>query len=90
MNPTDRKKLLALPFLLGKRSEKPEPKKGQKEWKLFNEMYGKDWNHFEGILFDSEEKITEFNYEKFIPKHYLSTLDTQGDEFKNIIKMYNY
>jgi len=27
-NPSDRKKLLALPFLLGKRSELPEPKKG--------------------------------------------------------------
>lgn len=33
--PSDRKKLLALPFLLAKRHELPEPKRGQKEWVLF-------------------------------------------------------
>jgi hypothetical protein len=32
---SDRKKLLALPFLLAKRVELPEPKRGQKEYDLF-------------------------------------------------------
>jgi hypothetical protein len=76
--------------LLGKRSELPEPKQGQKEWKIFRDMYGKDWDHFNLLLFDPEEKITEFNYEKFIPAHLLSTMDTQGEEFKNMIKMMNF
>lgn len=43
---SDRKKLLALPFLLSKRVELPEPKYGQKEYTLFTTLYGKDWNHY--------------------------------------------
>lgn len=43
---SDRKKLLALPFYLIKRQELPEPKQGQKEWELFTEMYGKDFNYY--------------------------------------------
>lgn len=68
MKTSDRKKLLALPFYLVKRQELPEPKKGQKEWELFTEMFEKEWNTYEGVKFDPEEKITEFNYEKFISK----------------------
>lgn len=70
-NPSDRKRLLSLPFFLAKRSEMPEPKKGQKEWAIFKDMYGKEWDHFDTLTFDQEDKITEFNYEKFIPKHLL-------------------
>jgi hypothetical protein len=82
--------MLSLPFYLSKRSELPEPKKGQKEWDIFNNMYGKNWDHFDALTFDQEEKITEFNYEKFIPKHMLQTMDTQSEEFKNMIKQMNY
>lgn len=89
LNPSDRKKLLALPFYLIKRQELPEPKKGQKEWNLFTEMYGKEWNTYAGVKFDPEEKITEFNYEKFIHKQILKNMDTNSDEFKNYIKMLN-
>ena len=80
---------MSLPFFLSKRSELPEPKKGQKEWDLFENIYGASWDKFDGILFDQEEKITEFNYEKFIPKHILSSLDTQSEDFKNAIKIMN-
>jgi hypothetical protein len=86
---SDRKKLLALPFYMIKRQELPEPKKGQKEWDLFTEMYGKDFNAYEGVKFDSEEKITEFNYEKFISKQILKNMDTNSDEFKLYIKKLN-
>ena len=89
LNPSDRKKLLALPFYLIKRQELPEPKKGQKEWNLFTEMYGKEWNTYAGVKFDPEEKITEFNYEKFIHKQILKNMDTNSHEFKNYIKMLN-
>jgi hypothetical protein len=47
--------------------ELPEPKRGQKEYELFKEIYGSYWEKFDHLLFDPEEKITEFNYEKFIP-----------------------
>jgi hypothetical protein len=87
--PSDRKKMLALPFHLSKRSELPEPKKGQKEWELFNSLFDEEWDNFEGISFDPEEKITEFNYEKFIPKEILSTMDTASEEFKTYVKMMN-
>lgn len=89
-NPSDRKKLLGLPFLMSKRSEVPEPKKGQKEWDIFYAMFDLEWNHFEGVLFDSEEKITEFNYENYIPKHILNSVDTHSDEFKTMVKQMNF
>lgn len=87
---SDRKKMLALPFYLAKRGELPEPKRGQKEWTLFKTLYGKDWNAYDGLKFDPEEKITEFNYEKFLPKHALQHMDTESEDFKNMIKMLNY
>jgi len=86
---SDRKKLLALPFLLSKRVELPEPKYGQKEYDLFTTMYGKDWNHYKDVNFDPEEKITEFNYERFINKHLLKNLDTSSEDFKTLIKSMN-
>lgn len=86
---SDRKKLLAFPFLLSKRAELPEPKQGQKEWNIFKELYGREWNHFDGVIFDPEEKITEFNYENYINPHILKTMDTHSQEFKRMIKIMN-
>ena len=74
---------------MAKRVELPEPKPGQKEWGIFKELYGKDWNHYQGLEFDPEEKITEFNYEKHISKYMVEDMDTKSDEFKNMIKMMN-
>ncbi len=53
-------------------------------------MYGKPWNAYDGVKFDPEEKITEFNYEYYIPKHLLKTMDTQSDEFKRAIRLANF
>ena len=44
--PSDRQKLLSLPFYLAKRRELPSPKKGQWQWNLFEEIYGKPWNEY--------------------------------------------
>ena len=73
---------MGLPFLASKRSELPEPKKGQKEWDIFYAMFGSEWDQFNDLLFDKEDKITEFNYENHIPKHVLKTMDTQSEDFK--------
>ena len=89
-NPSDKKKLLALPFLLAKRSALPEPRYGQKEWSLFEKMYGRAWNAMDDVIFDEEEKITEYNYEEHIPKHLLKGIDTNSEDFKRAIKMANY
>jgi len=43
LNPSDKKKLLALPFYLSKRMENPEPRRGQFECTLFKEMTGLDY-----------------------------------------------
>lgn len=86
---SDRKKLLALPFLMTKHQELPEPKKGQKEWSLFNELYGREWDTFDSLTFDKEEKITEFTYENYISKHLLKELDTHSVWFKNLVKTMN-
>lgn len=90
MNPSDKKKLLALPFYLAKRRELPAPKAGQKEYALFTELTGNDWHKYDNVMFDPEEKINEFNYEKFISKHALKGMDTSSAEFKQLIKVLNF
>lgn len=90
LNISDRKKLLSLPFYLTKRREIPEPKPGQNEWDIFEKMYGKRWNHYDGIEHDLERKITEFNYEKFIHPTILAHEDTESEEFKNKIRKMNF
>lgn len=87
MKESDKKKLLALPFYLVKRAELPEPKIGQKEWDLFTELYGLPYNHYDDEDYDPEEKITEFNYENFIPPLMLAQYDVQSEEFKEMIKL---
>lgn len=63
---------------------------GQKEWDLFTKMYNSLYNEFEDAKFDTEEKITEFNYENYLPKIILDKTDTKSDEFKNMIKAANF
>jgi hypothetical protein len=41
--PSDKKKMLALPFYMAKRSEDPEPRRGQSFFDLFKELTGEDW-----------------------------------------------
>ena len=57
---------------------------------MFEQMYGKPWNAYQGVVFDDQEKITEYNYEEFIPKHLLKGVDTNSADFKRQIKMANY
>ena len=52
-------------------------------------MCDKEWNTYEGVKFDPEEKITEFNYEKFIHKQILKNMDTSSDDFNLYIKKLN-
>ena len=66
MNPSDRKKILALPFYLAKRSQNPEPRLGQHEFELFKELTGSNWYDDARVIRDEEHKITEFDYENFI------------------------
>jgi len=53
-------------------------------------LTGNYWNKFDGVEFDPEDKITEFNYEHHINKHVLKNLDTKSDDFKNLIKALNF
>ena len=73
-----------------KRAELPEPRYGQRDWDLFRKIFGVNWNHFEGLNFDEEIKITEFNYENHIPEIFLAQKDvTQSENFKDMIKVMN-
>ena len=87
--PSDRKKLLALPFAAAKRTEDPEPRVGQIELELYEELYGRSWFFNYGQVMDDEEKITEFNYENFIPAEVLARYDTNSDDFKEMIRLMN-
>jgi hypothetical protein len=63
--------MLALPFYMNKRKELPEPRKGQLEYQLFEEIFGMNWDEDVQLNIDPEVKITEFNYEEFIPAEIL-------------------
>jgi hypothetical protein len=63
--------MLALPFYMNKRKELPEPRKGQLEYQLFEEIFGMNWDEDVQMNIDTEVKITEFNYEEFIPAEIL-------------------
>ena len=89
LQPSDRKKLLALPFYIAKRTEAPEPQIGQVELELYEELYGRPWYFKYGEIMDDEEKITEFNYENFIPAEVLARYDTNSDSFKEMIRIMN-
>lgn len=41
-------------------------------------------------MWDREEKITEFNYEKFLPARVLEKLDTDSADFKDFVKVLNF
>lgn len=87
---SDGKKLLALPFFLEKRQEDPEPKRGQREFALFKELYGADYDKFEHLNEDLEEKINEFNFEYHLAPEHLKEMDTQGERFKEMVKTLNF
>ena len=76
---SDRKKLLALPFYMAKRSDTPEPRRGQFEWDLFKELTGSNWNDDAMASVDEEHKITEFDYEKYLNPELLKNVDTSTD-----------
>ena len=86
---SDRKRLLSLPFYLQKRNQNPQPKNGQPELELFKEIFGVDYYQEFGFL-EEEEKITEFQYEKYIHPELLKDMDTQSEQFKRYIKKQNF
>lgn len=90
MYPSDKKKLLSLPFYLAKRSEKPEPRQGQAEYDLFKELTGDDWFADSRVRFDSETKITEFDYENYLNPSLLKGVDTSTPEFKQFVRKLNF
>lgn len=90
MNASDRKKLLALPFYMSKRAELPEPRDGQDEIKLFEEIFGERYHSHMEARVDSEDKITEFNYEKYFDPSLMEGVDTNSTSFKELVKALNF
>ena len=88
--PSDKKKLLSLPFYLAKRSENPEPKRGQPEYELFKELYGEDYHAFSNVSTDQETKITEFDYENYLNPTLLENVDTTTEQFKEMVRKLNF
>jgi len=82
--------MLALPFYMAKRSEDPEPRLGQSFFNLFKELTGEDWYSDARIAHDLETKITEFEFEKYLNPTLLKDVDTNSDEFKEIVRSLNY
>ena len=89
MNPSDKKKILALPFYLSKRSQLPEPRRGQLEFNLFTQLSGTNWYSDARTLIDSETKITEFDYENYFDQQLLPKDASNSKEFKRLVKVLN-
>ena len=89
MNASDKKKILALPFYLAKRSQLPEPRRGQHEFELFSQLSGSNWYSDARTLIDNETKITEFDYENYFDPQLLPKDATNSKEFKRLIKVLN-
>lgn len=89
MNPSDKKKVLALPFYLTKRRQGSEPRRGQREFELFEELSGKSWVADAVNFVDEEHKITEFDYENYFDSQLLDRRATDAPEFKQLIKALN-
>jgi hypothetical protein len=49
---------------------------------MFKELTGRDWHEDRFMKIDSEKKITEFDYEDFLPQSFLKRVDTKSPEFK--------
>ena len=81
--------MLTMPFFLSKRAELPEPKFGQKEWDLFTKMYGTLYDDYSDVFFDEENKITEFNFENYLPERMANDDETISTSFKNEVKYMN-
>jgi hypothetical protein len=89
MSPSDRKKLLALPFFLAKRSQLPEPRRGQAEFDLFTRLSGMNWYQDSTTNIDQDYKITEFDYENYIAPQLIPKDASESKEFKNLIRAFN-
>ena len=91
LNSSDRKKLLALPFYMSKRSQLPSPRKGQTEYKLFSEITHQQWFDDTHTDFDTEQKITEFDYENYFDPFILKKNKhlTDSEDFKTLVKALN-
>ena len=59
------------------------------EMALFEDITGLKWDDDLGVVMDPEEKITEFNFEKFLSPEQLEGVDTGSAEFKKMIKIMN-
>ena len=90
LQPSDRKKLLSMPWAFSKRAENPTPKRGQPEFDLFTELSGRDWNDDHSVREDNEFKITEFDYENYLSPELLKEIDTNEESFKDFVKMLNF
>lgn len=90
MGSSDRKKILALPFYLAKRSQMPEPRRGQSEFNLFEKLSGgRTWYDDAQTLVDEEYKITEFDYENYIDTSLISRQAAETSEFKRLVRVLN-
>jgi hypothetical protein len=89
MNPSDKKKILSLPFFLAKRQQLPEPRRGQSEFDLFTKLTGTNWYDDARTLLDPETKITEFDYENYFDQQLLSKSTADSKEFKRLVKVLN-
>lgn len=63
--PSEKERILGLPFQMHRHQQYPEPAYGTWQYKLFEELFGHPYSYGKDEI-DSEEKINKFNYHKFL------------------------
>jgi hypothetical protein len=87
---SDRKRMLSLPIYLFKRTQDPQPLRGQKEFDLFANLTGKSYTSDSLTMLDKEEKITEFEFEKFLNPTLLKRINIHQDVFRDFVRLTNF
>ena len=88
--PSDRQKFLALPIYMSKRTQDPEPRRGQTQFELFKDVVGKDYTAEVDTVLDVEQKITEFDFEKYLNPVLLQRVKLQDDALKFAVRTANF
>ena len=83
--PSDKAKMLSLPFFMARRQQGVTPIKGQWQYDFFEEIFGKKWNAHDHNEYDPEDKPKIDD----LPAGLRQRLDTEHPDFKKEFNKYS-
>lgn len=86
--PSDKDKLLGMPFFAYRHRQLPVPEPGTWQYDLFEEIYGKPYHYLKKV-FETQNKINKFNYHLFLHPSIIEKYDTESEEFDQYLRTLN-